>query len=99
MAARRRWCIRSACWASAAGPWPFSATRETRTKSETGRRQANAGSPWRPGLGAGGVAAPGQAAGGGDDGNAMKAFAHLLDRLSYSPSRNAKLRLLVAYFR
>jgi DNA ligase-1 len=29
----------------------------------------------------------------------MKAFAHLLDRLSYSPSRNAKLRLLVSYFR
>jgi len=29
----------------------------------------------------------------------MKAFAQLLDRLSYSPSRNAKLRLLVAYFR
>ncbi|MFZ0851586.1 MAG: ATP-dependent DNA ligase, partial [Hyphomicrobiaceae bacterium] len=29
----------------------------------------------------------------------MKAFAELLDRLSYSPSRNAKLRLLVEYFR
>jgi ATP-dependent DNA ligase len=29
----------------------------------------------------------------------MKAFAHLLDRLSYSPSRNAKLRLLRDYFR
>jgi ATP-dependent DNA ligase len=29
----------------------------------------------------------------------MKAFAHLLDRLSYSPSRNAKLRLMRDYFR
>src|SRR5262245_65936519 len=29
----------------------------------------------------------------------MKAFAQLLDRLSYSPSRNAKLRLLLEYFR
>ena len=29
----------------------------------------------------------------------MKAFAQLLDRLSYSPSRNAKLRLLREYFR
>ena len=29
----------------------------------------------------------------------MKAFADLLDRLSYSPSRNAKLRLLVNYLR
>ena len=29
----------------------------------------------------------------------MKAFAQLLDRLSYSPSRNAKLRLLVEYLR
>src|SRR5262245_5949291 len=29
----------------------------------------------------------------------MKAFAQLLDRLSYSPSRNAKLRLLRDYFR
>ena len=29
----------------------------------------------------------------------MKAFAELLDRLSYSPSRNAKLRLMVDYFR
>src|SRR5262245_8954568 len=28
----------------------------------------------------------------------MKAFAQLLDRLSYSPSRNAKLRLLLEYF-
>jgi DNA ligase 1 len=26
------------------------------------------------------------------------AFAHLLDRLAYEPSRNAKLRLLVDYF-
>jgi DNA ligase-1 len=29
----------------------------------------------------------------------MKAFAELLDRLSYSPGRNAKLRLMVDYFR
>ena len=29
----------------------------------------------------------------------MKAFANLLDRLSYSPSRNAKLRLMRDYFR
>jgi DNA ligase 1 len=29
----------------------------------------------------------------------MKAFARLLDRLSYTAGRNAKLRLLVAYFR
>ena len=29
----------------------------------------------------------------------MKAFADLLDRLSYSPSRNAKLRLMADYFR
>ena len=29
----------------------------------------------------------------------MKAFADLLDRLSYSPSRNAKLRLIVNYLR
>jgi DNA ligase-1 len=29
----------------------------------------------------------------------VKAFAELLDRLSYSPSRNAKLRLLVNYLR
>ena len=29
----------------------------------------------------------------------MKAFAELLDRLSYSPSRNAKLRLMADYFR
>ena len=29
----------------------------------------------------------------------MKAFAQLLDRLSYSPSRNAKLRLMQEYFR
>ena len=29
----------------------------------------------------------------------MKAFADLLDRLSYSPSRNAKLRLMANYFR
>jgi ATP-dependent DNA ligase len=29
----------------------------------------------------------------------MKAFAELLDRLSYSPSRNAKLRLMRDYFR
>jgi DNA ligase-1 len=29
----------------------------------------------------------------------MKAFAGLLDRLSYSPSRNAKLRLMADYFR
>jgi len=29
----------------------------------------------------------------------VKAFAALLDRLSFSPSRNAKLRLLVEYFR
>ena len=29
----------------------------------------------------------------------MKAFAELLDKLSYSPSRNAKLRLLVNYLR
>ena len=29
----------------------------------------------------------------------MKAFADLLDRLSYSPSRNAKLRLMQEYFR
>jgi DNA ligase-1 len=29
----------------------------------------------------------------------MKAFAALLDRLSYSPSRNTKLRLMVDYFR
>jgi DNA ligase 1 len=29
----------------------------------------------------------------------MKAFAQLLDRLSYSPSRNAKLRLMRDYFR
>ena len=29
----------------------------------------------------------------------MKAFAELLDRLSYSPSRNAKLRLMAEYFR
>jgi DNA ligase 1 len=29
----------------------------------------------------------------------MKAFAQLLDRLSYSPSRNTKLRLLLEYFR
>lgn len=28
----------------------------------------------------------------------MKAFAHLLDRLSYTPSRNDKLRLLADYF-
>src|SRR5262245_14884929 len=32
-------------------------------------------------------------------GGRMKAFADLLDRLSYSPSRNAKLRLMVDYFR
>ena len=29
----------------------------------------------------------------------MKAFADLLDRLSYSPSRNTKLRLMQEYFR
>ena len=29
----------------------------------------------------------------------MKAFADLLDRLCYSPSRNAKLRLMADYFR
>ena len=29
----------------------------------------------------------------------MKRFADLLDRLSYSPSRNAKLRLMADYFR
>ena len=29
----------------------------------------------------------------------MKAFADLLDRLTYSPSRNAKLRLMQEYFR
>ncbi len=29
----------------------------------------------------------------------MKAFANLLDRLSYTPSRNAKLRLMQDYFR
>jgi DNA ligase 1 len=29
----------------------------------------------------------------------VKAFAQLLDHLSLSPSRNAKLRLLMAYFR
>jgi DNA ligase-1 len=29
----------------------------------------------------------------------MKTFAELLDRLAYSPSRNAKLRLMQAYFR
>ena len=29
----------------------------------------------------------------------MKAFASLLDRLSYSPSRNTKLRLMTDYFR
>jgi DNA ligase 1 len=29
----------------------------------------------------------------------MRAFAELLDRLSYSPSRNAKLRLMADYFR
>ena len=29
----------------------------------------------------------------------MKNFADLLDRLSYSPSRNAKLRLMADYFR
>ena len=29
----------------------------------------------------------------------MRAFADLLDRLSYSPSRNAKLRLMADYFR
>ena len=29
----------------------------------------------------------------------MKQFADLLDRLSYSPSRNAKLRLMAEYFR
>jgi hypothetical protein len=29
----------------------------------------------------------------------VKAFADLLDRLSYSPSRNAKLRLMADYFR
>ena len=28
----------------------------------------------------------------------MKRFADLLDRLSYSPSRNAKLRLMAEYF-
>ena len=28
----------------------------------------------------------------------MKAFAALLDRLSYTPSRNDKLRLLAGYF-
>src|SRR5262249_48938975 len=31
-------------------------------------------------------------------GQHMKAFAQLLDRLSYSPSRNAKLRLMQEYF-
>ena len=29
----------------------------------------------------------------------MKAFADLLDRLSYTPARNAKLRLMADYFR
>jgi DNA ligase-1 len=29
----------------------------------------------------------------------MKAFAELLDRLSYTPARNAKLRLMAEYFR
>ena len=29
----------------------------------------------------------------------MRAFADLLDRLSYSPSRNTKLRLMADYFR
>ena len=29
----------------------------------------------------------------------MKAFAELLDRLTYTPSRNAKLRLMQEYFR
>src|SRR5580765_1938735 len=29
----------------------------------------------------------------------MKAFADLLDRLSYTPARNAKLRLMSDYFR
>ena len=29
----------------------------------------------------------------------MKAFAELLDRLSYTPARNAKLRLMADYFR
>ena len=29
----------------------------------------------------------------------MRAFADLLDRLAYSPSRNAKLRLMADYFR
>ena len=29
----------------------------------------------------------------------MKAFARLLDRLSYTPSRNGKLTLMIAYFR
>ena len=29
----------------------------------------------------------------------MKAFADLLDRLTYTPGRNAKLRLMAEYFR
>ena len=37
--------------------------------------------------------------GGGGKGFGMKAFAELLDRLTYTPSRNAKLRLMQDYFR
>src|SRR5262245_32391165 len=33
------------------------------------------------------------------EGAGVKAFADLLDRLSYSPSRNAKLQLMADYFR